>query len=56
VALKPDVILANGQPSVVALKKATQSIPIVIVLAQDPVGTHLIASLARPGGNITGFT
>ena len=56
VALKPDVIVANGQPSVVALKKATTSIPIVCALVQDPVGTGLVASLARPGGNITGFT
>jgi putative ABC transport system substrate-binding protein len=56
VALKPDVILANGQPSIVALSKATQSIPIVFAQAQDPVGTGLVTSLARPGGNITGFT
>lgn len=55
-ALKPDVILANGHPSVVALSKATKSIPIVCAMVQDPVGTGLITSLARPGGNITGFT
>jgi putative ABC transport system substrate-binding protein len=56
VALKPGVILANGTPSVVALKKVTKSIPIVFAGAQDPVGNGLVASLARPGGNITGFT
>lgn len=56
VALKPDVILANGTPSVVALKKSGTSIPIVCALVQDPVGLGLVASLARPGGNITGFT
>ena len=56
VALKPDVIVANGTPSVVALKKATRSIPIVCALVQDPVRLGLVASLARPGGNITGFS
>lgn len=56
VALKPDVILANGTPSVVALKKVTTSIPVVCALVQDPVGLGLVSSLARPGGNITGFT
>jgi putative ABC transport system substrate-binding protein len=56
VALRPDVILANGTPSIVALNKATKSIPIVFALAQDPVGLGHVASLARPGGNITGFT
>jgi putative ABC transport system substrate-binding protein len=56
VGLKPDVILANGTPVVIALKKATQSIPIVCALVQDPVGLGLVKSLARPGGNITGFT
>ncbi len=56
VALKPDVILANGTPSVVALKKVSTSIPVVCALVQDPVGLGLVASLARPGGNITGFT
>ena len=47
VALKPDVILAAGTPAVDALKKATQSIPIVFAGAQDPVGTGLATSLAR---------
>lgn len=56
VALKPDVILANGTPSVIALKKATTSIPVVCALVQDPVGLGIVSSLARPGGNITGFT
>jgi putative ABC transport system substrate-binding protein len=56
VALKPDVIVATGTPSVVALKKATTSIPIVCAMVHDPVGRGIVASLARPGGNITGFT
>src|SRR5438477_11224671 len=56
VALKPKVSLANGKPVIVALKKATTSIPIVCALVQDLVGIGLVSSLARPGGNITGFT
>jgi putative tryptophan/tyrosine transport system substrate-binding protein len=56
VALKPDVILANGTPVIVALKKKTTSIPIVMALVTDPVGLGLVESLGRPGGNITGFT
>ena len=55
VALKPDVILANGTPNIVALKKATTTIPIVCALVVDPVGLGLVANLARPGGNVTGF-
>jgi putative tryptophan/tyrosine transport system substrate-binding protein len=56
VALAPDVLLANGTPAVVALKKITGSIPIVCAQVQDPVGLGLVKSLSRPGGNITGFT
>jgi putative ABC transport system substrate-binding protein len=55
VALSPDVILASGASSVVPLQEATRSIPIVFVNASDPVGSGLVASLARPGGNTTGF-
>jgi putative ABC transport system substrate-binding protein len=56
VALAPDVIVANGTPFVDALHKATRSIPIVFVLSNDPVGLGHIESMAKPGGNITGFT
>jgi putative ABC transport system substrate-binding protein len=56
VALRPDVILANGTGVVIALQKITSSIPIVSVLVNDPVGLGFVKSLARPGGNITGFT
>jgi len=56
VALAPDVILATASPSVLALQQATRTIPIVFVQVIDPVGAGLVASLARPGGNVTGFT
>ena len=56
VALAPDVILANGTPVVAALHKITGSIPIVWALMNDPVGLGFVKTLARPGGNITGFT
>jgi putative ABC transport system substrate-binding protein len=56
VALAPDIIVANGTPFVHELKAATRSIPIVFVLSNDPVGLGHIASMAKPGGNITGFT
>jgi len=54
VGLGLDVIVAYPTPAVAALKEATREIPIVLLGAGDPVGTGLVASLARPGGNITG--
>jgi putative ABC transport system substrate-binding protein len=54
VALKPDVIVALTTPATKAAQQATTTIPIVIVQVSDPVGSGFVASLARPGGNITG--
>ena len=56
VRLKVDVIVATGTGSALALKKTTNSIPIVVASSTDPVGTGLVASVARPGGNVTGLT
>jgi putative ABC transport system substrate-binding protein len=56
VALAPDVILASSAPVVEALQQATSTIPIVFVTVTDPVGAGLVTSLARPGGNTTGFS
>jgi ABC-type uncharacterized transport system substrate-binding protein len=56
VALTPDVILASGGTVVGALLEATRSTPIVFTLTVDPVGAGFVASLARPGRNVTGFT
>jgi putative tryptophan/tyrosine transport system substrate-binding protein len=55
-AKKPDVILAGGGTIVAALQRASRSVPIVFVSVTDPVGGGLVASLAHPGGNATGFT
>jgi putative ABC transport system substrate-binding protein len=54
VSLRPDVIVAYPTPAAVALRQITQEIPIALLGAGDPLGTGLIASLSRPGGNITG--
>jgi putative tryptophan/tyrosine transport system substrate-binding protein len=56
VALTPDVILATASPTVAALQAATRTVPIVFAHAVDPVGAGFVDSLARPGGNATGFT
>src|SRR5262249_45495664 len=56
VRLHVDVIVTQGTASVVAAKQATAVIPIVFATANDPVGTGLVASLARPGGNLTGLS
>ncbi len=56
VRLKVDIIVSGGPSSTLAAKKATNTIPIVMTLDNDPVGEGLIASLARPGGNITGLS
>ena len=55
VRLNVDVLLASGTPPVPVAKSATQTIPIVFVASIDPVATGIVASLARPGGNVTGF-
>jgi putative ABC transport system substrate-binding protein len=55
IALVPDVILAHGVVSVGPLQQATRTVPIVFVNVSDPVGAGLVESLARPGGNATGF-
>jgi len=56
VALAPDVILASSSASTAALQQATRTVPIVFAIVVDPVGAGYVASLARPGGNVTGFT
>jgi len=56
VRLKPDVLVAGATVSLVALQEATRDIPIVFAQVTDPVGAGFVRSLARPGGNITGFT
>ena len=56
VELKPDCIVGHSTPVVTALMHATRAIPIVFVSVSDPIGSGFVASVARPGGNITGFT
>src|SRR5262245_35203342 len=56
VRLKVDLIVVSGNATALAAKNATTTIPIVMATAADPVGAGLVASLARPGGNVTGFS
>ena len=56
VSLNPDLLFGSGAPVTAALQGATRTIPIVFVQASDPVGAGLVPNLARPGGNVTGFT
>jgi ABC-type uncharacterized transport system substrate-binding protein len=56
VTLKVDVIVTAATAPVLAVKQATSAIPIVFAMAGDPIGTGIVASLARPGGNITGLS
>ena len=56
VALSPDAILAQTSPAVVAIRRETKTIPVVFVTVTDPVGRGFVATLAHPGGNVTGFS
>jgi putative ABC transport system substrate-binding protein len=56
IGLAPDLIVAEGTPGLVAAQLATRTVPIIFVNVSDPVGQGFIESLARPGGNATGFT
>lgn len=56
VSLRPDCILAHSTPVNAELKKLTSTIPVVFVSVSDPIGSGFVASMARPGGNMTGFT
>jgi len=56
VTLSPDVILASSTPAVAALQQATRTVPVVFAQVADPVSAGFVASLAKPGGNMTGFT
>ena len=55
IALSPDVILAHGASTLAPLLQAARTVPIVFVVVADPVGGGFVDSLARPGGNATGF-
>jgi putative tryptophan/tyrosine transport system substrate-binding protein len=55
VALRPDVILAQTTPMVAALQRESRAVPIVFIEVSDPINSGFVASLARPGGNLTGL-
>jgi putative ABC transport system substrate-binding protein len=55
IELAPDIVVVNGHPATVAMQQTTRTVPIVFINASDPVGGGLVSSLARPGGNTTGF-
>ena len=56
VALKPDVIVATTDPAIAAVRRETQTIPIAMAFSSDPAGAGFVASLAHPGGNVTGIS
>ncbi|MFZ1211516.1 MAG: ABC transporter substrate-binding protein, partial [Pseudolabrys sp.] len=56
VAHQPDLIFVTSTPATAAMVQATRTIPVIFVLVADPVGSGFVASLPRPGGNVTGFT
>ena len=56
VALRPDALVASGPTPVLALQRETHTVPIIFAQVNDPVGSGLVATLPRPGGNVTGFT
>jgi putative ABC transport system substrate-binding protein len=53
---RPELIVANGTPVVAAMKRATDAVPIIFVVVNDPVVQGIVSNVARPGGNITGFS
>ncbi|MGE5214385.1 MAG: ABC transporter substrate-binding protein, partial [Nitrospirota bacterium] len=56
VSIRPDVIMSSSEANLVGLRKVTRTLPIVFIMVSNPVGMGYVASLARPGGNLTGFT
>jgi putative ABC transport system substrate-binding protein len=56
VALQPDLIVTGSTPATAAMLQQTRTIPVIFVLVGDPIGSGFVASLAQPGGNVTGFT
>jgi ABC-type uncharacterized transport system substrate-binding protein len=56
IALKPEVILAASTTNLTALQQTTKTVPVVFVMVSDPVAQGFVASVAKPGGNLTGFS